>query len=240
MQDVLCFHLTRFTPNEIHRLLPLLHFQDIRFRNRFEATPEEAFAVVLIRLSYPTRYWSMMDRFGHSRTWLSVVFNDTIIHLYRRFRKMLEWDDKRLTFEKLSEYALAIHNFGGGHSFWGFIDGTLNATCRPIIDQQEFYSGHKRKHGYKYQSVVSPDGLVSSLMGPFIGRRGDWKMVALSAWKPNFAESTKEDDLQWHYISMETLLIVLFTVLWDLTKIIPIDQEHLNTIGSTRIWPSYV
>ena len=48
------------------------------------------------------------------------------------------------------------------------------------MDQQQFYSGHKRKHGYKFQSVVTPDGLVSSLMGPFIGRRGDWKMVELS------------------------------------------------------------
>lgn len=180
MQAVLCFHLTRFTPDEIHRLLLLLCLYEIRFYNRFEATPEEAFAVVLIRLSYSTRYWSMMDRFGHSRTWLSIVFNDTIIHLYRQYRKTLEWDAKRLTFEKLSEYAWAIHNLGGGHCFWGFIDGTLNATCRPVVDQEEFYSGHKQKYGYKYQSVVTPNGLVSSLMGPFICRRGDWKMVELS------------------------------------------------------------
>ena len=27
---------------------------------------------------------------------------------------------------------------------------------------------------------MTPDGLVSSLMGPFIGRRSDWKMVELS------------------------------------------------------------
>ena len=75
---------------------------------------------------------------------------------------------------------MAIHNFGGGSCFWGFIDGTLNATCRPVLDQEQFYSGHKRKHGYKFQSIVTPDGLVSSLMGPFIGRRGDWKMVEIS------------------------------------------------------------
>ena len=65
---------------------------------------------------------------------------------------------------------MAIHHMGGGSCFWGFIDGTLNATCRPVLDQEEFYSGHKRKHGYKYQAIVTPDGLVSSLMGPFIGK----------------------------------------------------------------------
>ena len=46
-----------------------------------------------------------------------------------------------------------------------------------MLDQVQFYSGHKRKHGYKYQTITTPDGLVSSLMEPFIGRHGDWKMV---------------------------------------------------------------
>lgn len=95
--------------------------------------------------------------------------------------KKLAWDDRRLTFAQLSIYSQAIHNLGGGSCFWGFIDGTLNATCRPMmLDQEQLYSGHKRKHGYKYQAIVTPDGLVSSLMGPFIGRRGDWKMVEQS------------------------------------------------------------
>lgn len=68
---------------------------------------------------------------------------------------------------------MAIHALGGGHCFWGFIDGTLNAIYRPVVDQQQFYLGYKRKHGYKYQLIVTPNGLVSSLMGPFIGCRGD-------------------------------------------------------------------
>ena len=117
MHNVLCNHLTRFTPAKIYRLLPLLGLEDIRFRNRYEATPEEAFAVVLIRLSYPIRYLSMMDRFGHSQSWLLVVFNDTDFHIYQRFKQILEWDDRRLTFTKLSEFSLAIHVKGGGHCF---------------------------------------------------------------------------------------------------------------------------
>lgn len=123
----------------------------------------------------------MMDRFRRSRTWLSIIFNDTLIHLYRRYQKKLAWNSERLTYEKLLSYAMVIHHFGGSSCFWGFIDGTLNATCRPVLDQEQFYSGHKQKHGYKYQSIVTPDSLVSSLMGPFIGRRGDWKMVELSS-----------------------------------------------------------
>lgn len=78
------------------------------------------------------------------------------------------------------EYALAIHNLGGGHCLWGFINRTLNATCRLIVHQEEFYSRHKQKYGYKYQSVVIPNGLISSLVGLFISRQRDWKMVELS------------------------------------------------------------
>lgn len=63
LSDVLCYHLMRFTPREVERILPLLSLYEIRFRNRLQATLEEALAVVLIRLSYPTRYWAMMDRF---------------------------------------------------------------------------------------------------------------------------------------------------------------------------------
>lgn len=55
MDEVLCYHLMRFTPTEIGRFLPLLGFDTIRFRNRIAVLLEEALAVVLIRLSYPTR-----------------------------------------------------------------------------------------------------------------------------------------------------------------------------------------
>lgn len=56
LNDVLCYHLMRFTPREVQQILPLLSLHEIRFQNRLQATSEEAFAVVLIRLSYPTRY----------------------------------------------------------------------------------------------------------------------------------------------------------------------------------------
>ena len=48
-----------------------------------------------------------------------------------------------------------------------------------MIDQEQFYLGHKRKHDYKFQLIVILDALVFSLIGSFIGRRGDWKMVEL-------------------------------------------------------------
>lgn len=42
---------------------------------------------------------------------------------------------KKLTFEKLSEFAILIYKLDSGHCFWGFIYGTLNATCLSIMYQ---------------------------------------------------------------------------------------------------------
>lgn len=72
------------------------------------------------------------------------------------------------TFAKLFEFSLAIDNLGGGHYFWGFIDSILNAICCPVIDQLQFYSTYKQKYGYKFQSIITLNGLVSNLMGLFL------------------------------------------------------------------------
>lgn len=52
LDDVLCSALTRFTRAELDRFLPLLGLEEIQFRNRVRATPEEALAVVLIKLHF--------------------------------------------------------------------------------------------------------------------------------------------------------------------------------------------
>jgi len=56
---------------------------------------------------------------------------------------------------------------------WGFIDGTLRPISRPVDGQEAVYSGHKREHGLKYQSVIGTDGLFYDFNGPFDGRRHD-------------------------------------------------------------------
>ena len=48
-----------------------------------------------------------------------------------------------------------------------FIDGT---TGRPHDVQRELYSGHKRGHYIKFQSLFYPNGMIGDLYGPMIGR----------------------------------------------------------------------
>ena len=56
----------------------------------------------------------------------------------------------------------------------------MRPICRPIRNQQEYYSGHKKVHSLRYQSLVTPDGLIIHLTGPFGGRRHDAGVFAES------------------------------------------------------------
>ncbi|CAC5389771.1 unnamed protein product [Mytilus coruscus] len=56
---------------------------------------------------------------------------------------------------------------------WGFIDGTVRPLCRPTTNQRILFNGHKRVHAIKFQSIVSPNGLVANMYGPIEGRRHD-------------------------------------------------------------------
>ena len=56
---------------------------------------------------------------------------------------------------------------------WGFVDGTVRSICKPSQHQGEVYNGHKKVHALKFQSVVTPNGLVANLWGPMPRRRHD-------------------------------------------------------------------
>ncbi len=94
--------------------------------------------------------------------------------IYSRFSYLLQFDHRRLNISTLGRFAQAIHQKGSPlPRCWGFIDGTVRPLCRPIRYQRRVYNGHKRVHAIKFQSVVTPDGIISHLAGPFVGSRHD-------------------------------------------------------------------
>ena len=60
---------------------------------------------------------------------------------------------------------------------WGFVDGTARRIARPVVNQRPAYSGYKRAHTHQFQGVVTPDGLIVSCMGPFVGSKNDLNML---------------------------------------------------------------
>lgn len=102
------------------------------------------------------------------------IFYDVVKHLRLRYTDTLNWDPQRLTLDRLREYSRAVKAADGGDRVWGYIDGTLRKVCRPGEDQQVYYTGYKKHWAFKFQSIVTPDGMISSLNGPYAGPKADW------------------------------------------------------------------
>lgn len=140
----------------------------------------EGLCILLKRLAYPCRYTDMVPRFGRNPTELCLIFNEVLDLVYANHSHRLQnWDlNPFLQPDQLHRYAEAIHLQGAPlTNCFGFIDGTVRSIARPKHNQRVMYNGHKRVHGIKFQSVVTPNGLISNLSGPFEGKRHDSTML---------------------------------------------------------------
>ena len=118
--------------------------------------------------------------FGRSESYLSTIFLTVCEHLANTWRTNLEWHQQLRHYDKLIQFTRAIDTAGAGTRglIWGFIDGHFQPFGRPQDDPQLYYS-HK-EHGMKFQAITTPDGLVSSLVGPFEGSINDCEMYTTS------------------------------------------------------------
>ena len=60
------------------------------------------------------------------------------------------------------------------------MDGTVRPICRKNQDKRTVYNGHKKVHGIKFQSVVTPNGLIANLFGQVEGSKHDSGILAMS------------------------------------------------------------
>jgi hypothetical protein len=84
--------------------------------------------------------------------------------LYGTWKEKLFW---AVNPEDLEDWCDAVLAKGAPlDNCFGFIDGLIE-------EQRVVYNGHKRIHSIKFQSIVSPSGMIVSLYGPVEGRRHD-------------------------------------------------------------------
>lgn len=150
----------------------------------------EGLCILLRRLAYPNRLFDLVTLFGLSIPYLSVIVNEVMKiifnnkgHLLKELKSLfwlnednLKYYSKVLIFINFQLYVIilityVLFYFKAVHyknsplkNCWAFIDGTA---------RQRYFSGHKRYHCLKYQSIATPDGLIVNLQGPYIGRRHD-------------------------------------------------------------------
>lgn len=192
--EATCLSNFRFRQHDLRRLADLLWPRlqmslqgprdSVLVKYRYRIPFDTGFLIVLYRFSRPHNIHDDMESFfGMRKSHLSAVvatFVDALYDLAYTF-----FNDPAIYKARMPVYAdLIKRKIGVIDSVWGFIDGTLRKTCRPTYHQRMLYSGHKRQHGIKFQSVVTPDGLIALLFGPIEGSRHDSYMLGESGLLP--------------------------------------------------------
>lgn len=177
MDDATALFRFRFTIAEMQTLVNKLQLPPTYTTvNRVTVSSLLALAMLLRRLVWPNRLGDLVAEFGYDITSLSLIINLLCTTLASRYSGHLRlWSGITPQCIRTYERAIEAHT-PGVRRIWGFIDGTLRQIARPKKRQRPSYSGHKRSHGQHYQAVVTPDGLIVSLLGPFAGSRNDITM----------------------------------------------------------------
>lgn len=191
VSDEQFYSFFRFQRNDISRLCNALSLP-LKFMcpNGTRVTAHEGMLILLRRLSYPNRLEDMKPLFNRSKSELSYIANTVLDYLYiKHSEKLSNLNQSWLDEEHLQQYADAISDIGGPlQHCWGFIDGTVRPICRPSVNQKLVYSGHKRVHGLKFQSVVIPNGLIANMYGPIEAKRHDSAMLRMSELLPKLEQ----------------------------------------------------
>ena len=105
----------------------------------------------------------MITRFGRPVPELCMITNRVMDFVYDLHgHRNTQWNPTILNSRLLEQYANAISDKGAAlENCVGFVDGTVRPISKPGEMQRIVYNGHKRVHALKFQSVATPNGLVT-------------------------------------------------------------------------------
>ena len=165
-----CVAEFRFRKTDIPRLSQALRIPDVIICHQgtiCEGT--EGLCMLLKRLCYPCRYSDMVHLFARPVPVLCMITNQVLDYIYQAHsHRILQWNHQQLSQANLERFAEVVHRKGAPlNNCFAFVDGTVYPICRPgTVNQRLLYNGHKRVHGIKFQSVVTPDGMIANMYGP--------------------------------------------------------------------------
>ena len=124
---------------------------------------------------------------------VSAICNTMVRHLYDRWGYKLE-SSLPSDFNTLKRFADVIRRRTGFNNqcVVGYIDCTLKRVSRPVKYQKALYTGYKKIHCLKYQGVVTPDGMLTSLFGPFAGTDTDNDLLEASGIEQQLEQISNE------------------------------------------------
>ncbi|ETV93793.1 hypothetical protein H310_12357 [Aphanomyces invadans] len=181
--DADCLAKFRFSKTTLRSLVSYLRIPPrVITPERTACTGVEALCILLRRFAVPDRWSDLVTMFGRSRSGLCNIFLHVLDHIYSKFAEIIYLDRDRIS-TKLPQFSQSVVAKGAEvHNVWAFIDGTVRECCRPEVDERQrtVYNGHKRRHAVKFQTLVTPDGIIAHAYGPIEGRRHDLTILRRS------------------------------------------------------------
>ena len=140
---------------------------------------------------------------------------DILQHLQRRYSRIVRWHSI-LIYTKVQSYAQSLHQAGGLPGVWEFLDETFRPICQPTDNQEFYYSGYKKLHEFKYQTIVTPNGLISFFIGPFEGKMNDQIMFIFSELEEILLQTLHRNELLYLYedSGYSSLYMIITLYLW--------------------------
>ena len=149
-----CVAEFRLRKTDIPRLSRALRIPDVII---CEGT--EGLCMLLKRLCYPCRYSDMVHLFARPVPVLCMITNQVLDYIYQAR------NHQQLSQANRERFAKVVHRKGAPlNNCFAFVEGTVRPICRPgTVNQRLLYNGHKHVHGIKFQSVVTPDGMIANM-----------------------------------------------------------------------------
>ena len=160
-----CISEFRFEKESLFLLRDVLQIPDrITCYNGTFVSAIEALCIYLKIYACPCRYLDMIPRFGRPVSGLCIINSYSLNFNYNRRNYLLNtMNQVWLSPNCFQLFADAIYAKGAPlGNCWGFIDGTVRPYCRRGINQRIVYNEHKRVHSIKFQSFVTPNGLIAN------------------------------------------------------------------------------
>ena len=161
---------------DIDRVRRLLGIPDIVVtKNRDRCPGLWSFCMLLYKLSWPRLMCDLRDVFGGTKQRCGRIVNHVAVFLYKRFGdKMSTLDRERYNDDYILRLCDAgFQKNGVMENIWGFIDATIRPCARPVRFQKVVYNGKNKVHSIKFQTVVTWDGMIAHVAGPWPGARHD-------------------------------------------------------------------
>lgn len=171
--------LFRFEQDDMHELLDGLRMPDeVTSSQGVTVSDAEALCMTLRRLAYPTRLRELEALFHHDGSVIASVVGKVLSHVDYYFSHLLAdmTTHRWLAPTDLERFAKAVHAKGSALSCcWGFVDSTVRRIYR------QSSTGHVRCYKQKYQAVMSANGIVCQLNGPYPEWHHDCSILRLSS-----------------------------------------------------------